>query len=214
MRSATIAERNRANARKSTGPRSAHGKAVVSRNARRHGVTSKPDPTSVAAWLRIILDAPDLAPGDLLKDDRRTCSALALAEAEVRSCYGPGGAGRLRARGGAALRRYSVICANDAETIMDALREKGATVKELRSGSSLLRRIAKATADDTARGGRRHRLLRRYLREARGNRKRAFRAWLECLGPTGVRAEISADDPRLPKQSQIPPSVEIRADRS
>ena len=86
MTSATIAERNRANAKKSTGPRSAQGKAVVSRNARRHGVTSKPDPTSVAAWLRIILDTPDLAPGDLLKDDRRTSSALALAEAEVRSC--------------------------------------------------------------------------------------------------------------------------------
>ena len=35
---------------------------------------------------------------------------------------------------------------------MDALREGDATVKELRSGFSLLRRIAKATADDTALG--------------------------------------------------------------
>ena len=204
MRSATIAERNRANARKSTGPRSAHGKAVVSRNARRHGLTSKPDPTSVAAWLRIILDAPDLAPGDLLKDDRRTCSALALAEAEVRSSAARAALDAFE-RGEAPLSDGIQDLRNDAEMIREALRQGGATVKELRSGLSLLRRIAKATADDTALGGRRHRLLRRYLREARGNRKRAFQAWLTCLDPTGAPAEGFAGDSRLPKQSQIPP---------
>ena len=84
MSSGAIAARNTANAQKSPG--AARGKAIVSANARSHGATSKPDPTSVAAWFRIILDAPDLEPADVLRQDRRSIAALALAEAEVRSC--------------------------------------------------------------------------------------------------------------------------------
>ena len=79
MSSDGITRRNKVNAQRSTGPKSERGKAVVAQNARRHGVTSKPDPTTVAAWLRIILDKRDLVPGDLMRDDRRTTWALALA---------------------------------------------------------------------------------------------------------------------------------------
>ena len=211
MRSATISERNRSNARKSTGPGSARGKAVVSQNARRHGVTSKPDPTSVAAWLRIILDRPDLAPGDLLRDDKRISSALALAEAEVRF-YTARAALDAFERGEARPSDGIEDPWKLAGTIIDALLEDETMAKDRRFGSSLLRRVAKATADDTARAGKRHRLLRRYLREARGNRKRAFEAWLTCLDPTGAPAEGFARDSRLPKQSQIPPLVEFRND--
>lgn len=49
-----ITERNRTNARKSTGPRTAQGKAITSRNAVRHGVLSLtpviPDLEHPAAW--------------------------------------------------------------------------------------------------------------------------------------------------------------------
>ena len=58
-----------------------------------------------------------------------------------------------------------------------------------RTGLSLLRRIEKDIIADTAHGSPRHRLLRRYLREAGGHHKRAFQAWLACLGQTGVPAE-------------------------
>ncbi|MFA8444031.1 hypothetical protein [Yoonia sp.] len=44
-----ITIRNKANARKSTGPKSAAGKAVVAGNARKHGVTGRPDPGRVKA---------------------------------------------------------------------------------------------------------------------------------------------------------------------
>ena len=66
MSSDPITARNRANAQKSTGPKTAEGKAIVAGNARQHGATARPDPGSVAAWLAIILDRPEITPGDLL----------------------------------------------------------------------------------------------------------------------------------------------------
>jgi hypothetical protein len=79
----TIA-RNRTNSKRSTGPRSVEGKAVTAANARRHGVTARPEPESVVTWLAIILDHPLVAPADLLPDDEPSCRAFALAEAEVK----------------------------------------------------------------------------------------------------------------------------------
>ena len=76
-----IARRNRANATKSTGPRTQAGKAAVSGNARRHGATARPDPARVGLWLRIILAQPDLTLTDFIPCDERRFRALALAEA-------------------------------------------------------------------------------------------------------------------------------------
>ncbi len=185
-----ITARNRANAQKSTGPRTVRGKAIVSQNAHRHGATSKPDPTSVAAWLRIILDAPDLEPGEVLKDGRRTPGALALAEAEVRVCSTRAALEEFE-RGDAPRSDFVQHLQNDANLISEALKEGSTSAKRYRSGLALLRRIEKLTEADTALGGKRHRLLKRYAREARGHHKRAFRSWLVCLHQTGVLAEES-----------------------
>lgn len=83
MTSSLITARNKANAKKSTGPKTAAGKARVSGNAWRHGATARTDLGSVATWARIILDRPELTLADLLKDSVRMAAALALAEAEV-----------------------------------------------------------------------------------------------------------------------------------
>ena len=45
--------------RESTGPRTSAGKAISSQNARRHGLTARPDVGSVRQWFRIILNRPD-----------------------------------------------------------------------------------------------------------------------------------------------------------
>lgn len=188
MSSDSITARNRANAQKSTGPRSARGKAAVAQNARRHGVTSKADPTSVTAWLRIIMDKPDLVPGDLLGDDGRTSWALALAEAEVRLCSARAALNAFE-RGDVPLSDTAKHLQFSAEDIADALLTEDMTARMRHTGLSLLRRIEKDIIADTAHGGPRDRLLRRYLREARGHHKRAFQGWLACLCQTGVPAE-------------------------
>lgn len=206
MSSDSITARNRENAQKSTGPRSVRGKAVVSTNARRHGATSQPDPTSVAAWLRIILNKADLVPRDLLSDDKRASSALALAEAEVRL-----GSAR------AALDNFERGEVSQSDAVQDLyidvrktkslLWDVETSAKKRRSGQSLLGRIEKSTLPDTAHGGPFHQLLQRYAREARGLHKRAFEAWLICLQEADVRTDDQAQGVDLPKQSQIRPKV-------
>ena len=171
-----ITDRNRANAKKSTGPTTSEGKAIVAGNARRHGATARPDPGNVAAWLSVILDRPGITPRDLMPGDEAGYRALALAEAEARLVAAE-----------RALRNFEAGEETPDETtqdlrvmaglIMGELAETGGTKKEVRSGLSLLRRIVRLEAEDTAPGGKRHRLLRRYVREARAGRRHAFEAW-------------------------------------
>ncbi len=161
MRSNRITTRNRANAQKSTGPRTSRGKAIVSTNARRHGATSKPDPTSVAAWARIILDKPDLDANDILKDDMRISRALALADAEVRLCSAC-----------AALDTFDRGKEPHPGMLADLQDNAAFSTDQLEMG-------------DTEHGDKRRQLLQRYVREARGHRKRAFQRWLACHGQNG-----------------------------
>lgn len=151
-------------------------KAVVAGNARRHGATARPDPTSVAAWLAIILDRPEITPGDLLPGDEIGYRALALAEAEARvvateTALRDFEAGREEPSKGLKDLRWC------REMIVDELILDGGTMKEIKSAFSLLRRIMKLEDRDTLPGGRRHRLLQRYAREARSERRKAFAAW-------------------------------------
>ena len=191
-----IAIRNHQNARKNTGPKSAEGKATVARNALRHGATARPDKESVATWLSIILDKPLLTVEDLQPHDDLGFLALALAEAEVRLVAAD-----------CALREFERGCAepNDKsggilDLFVDDLAQSASSEKELRSVLSLLKPVFRFAAEETRPNGRRHRLLKRYLREARGTRRRALGAFLDAAkgsGQEGIAARAN-----LPKQSQ------------
>ena len=174
MRSEGISARNRANAQKSTGPTSAQGKATVAQNARRHGVTAKPDPTSVAVWMRIILDKPILVPADLLRDDGQTSSALALAEAEVKLCAALATLDQFE-HADTPLTDTSRDFQFQAKNITDALLTEDLTARLRCTGLSLLRRIAKDITAKTAHGGKRHKLLQRYAVRRAGTAREHFR---------------------------------------
>ena len=175
-----ITKRNRANARHSTGPRTLAGKAIVAMNARRHGATAKPDRERVVTWLRIILDAPTLQSDDLLDRDERLNRALALAEAEARY-----------ATAERALQAFEADTVNADEQMqhiraqvdmMTRFLQRAETAARTDSaGVKVISRIDPSVEDDLKLGGRRHRLLRRYLAEARSSRNKAFAAWLDWV---------------------------------
>ncbi len=174
------AARNRTNAQKSTGPKTTAGKAAVAQNARRHGVTARPDPASVASWLRVILDDPDLTPADLLAEDDRMRRALSLAEAEVKFCEALASLDRFE-NGDEVRSEITGAFQGFVKTITKELAEPRTTKRRYRAGLSLLNRLGKVISTETTPDGKRHRLLRRYLREARAQRRKAFQAWLACL---------------------------------
>lgn len=75
---------NRANARRSTGPRTAGGKRRSAANATRHGLTSAPPQAEILLWFRIILDDAAAMPDPLETDPlRRAALTLARAEAQL-----------------------------------------------------------------------------------------------------------------------------------
>jgi len=187
MTSETISARNKANAQKSTGPRSVEGKAAVAQNARRHGATSKPDPASVTAWLRIILDAPELAPDSFFGNDVRMRCAVSLAEAETQ-CSTAQHALDLFESGEAPPSESLRDMQHYFEWISEEMKEPDTTRRQFVTGLSILKRLKRQIDQETEPGKRQHRLLKRYLREARGRRRKAFQNWLACL------ARSSADE--------------------
>jgi hypothetical protein len=74
---------NRANALRSTGPKSVGGKRRVSRNARRHGLTTAPNAEVVARWVDEILDDPKLEDVALSREEMALVTSLAEAEARL-----------------------------------------------------------------------------------------------------------------------------------
>ena len=197
-----ITTRNRTNAAKSTGPRSTAGKAAVAQNARRHGATARPDRERVAIWARIILDTPDLGPTDLLTDDIRIQCALVLASAEARFADATRALEDFEA-GAAPPSDNEESLEGQIVEIRAMLTEMPMSARDRRTGMSLLVRLQKAQIRETLPGGRRHRLLERYCREALAQRKRAFREWLACLQEQVPSPAASSKRAKIPKQSQV-----------
>ncbi len=191
MTSERIAARNRANAQKSTGPKTAAGKAIVSGNARRHGATSRPDPESVATWLAIILDDPDILAGAPIPSDDRGFRALALAEAEARQVAAERALLEFE-RGEAEPSESLQDLRQYAELIREDIDEGGLPERKVRSGYGLLMRIAQWDLHETQPGGRHHRRLQRYLREARSRKRRALQAWIEVSVAGAERRLVDA----------------------
>ena len=70
--------------RRATGPKTAAGKAVSARNARRHGLNAPPEEHLVTAWFNAIRNNGEDAIEELNPDSPRQEAALRLAIAEAR----------------------------------------------------------------------------------------------------------------------------------
>ena len=179
MNSDRITRRNRANAKKSTGPKTGDGKAKVAGNARKHGATSQPDPTSVASWLAIISDEPDIETKDLVPSDDLGYRALALAVIEVQLIQCERALREFEQEGLKQPAEPDIGFEATYRVLLENFANENVTKRETRSVARLLYKDEVRKLADASLGGRQHRLLKRYLAEARSKRRKAFAAWLE-----------------------------------
>jgi len=163
-------------ARHATGPTTAEGKAISSQNARKHGLNAPPPEDLVTQWFNVILNNEVGAPEEPNAEDPRREAALRLAIAEARYHR--------------ALHKFETHDRepNSAQQVANKLL---AEVQLVLNG--MPRKIAEGPADPfdlefTEFGvrqleklmvevGRERRLYRRYLGEARAQRKKVLRDW-------------------------------------
>ena len=162
--------------RYATGPKTAAGKAVSSQNARRHGLNAPPEEYLVTAWSNLILnngedalEEPNAAP-----PRREAALRLAIAEARYRRALhkvdthdtDPNSAQQV------ANKLYA-----DVRFVLDGLPERVADGPadpfDLEYAEFGLRQVEKLLVE----AGRERRLYRRYLGEARAERRKALKAW-------------------------------------
>ena len=173
--------------RNATGPRTPHGKAISAQNARRHGLTAEPPAGLVGAWYNIILNNDPCAPeaphsDDPDANDPRREAALRLAIAEA--CYHralhaleahPRGPGSAQAR----MTEFQVAMRPHLDELVATRPNGRPQLEELEYASSALKRfegMANVVANE-------HNLYKRYVGEARAQRRKPLRAWCDVNRP-------------------------------
>ena len=162
--------------RRATGPKTAEGKAVSSRNARKHGLNAPPDGKLVSTWFNLILDNGEGAYEEPNADDPRREAALRLAIAEARYRRALHKVDTHDREPNSAQQVANKLYA-DVRFVLDGLTERVADGPadpfDLEYTEFGLRQVEKLLVEV----GRERRLYRRYLGEARAQRKKALRDW-------------------------------------
>lgn len=169
-------EANRLNARKSTGPSTLAGKAVSSRNARTHGMTTAPSDELVRAYFDAICASRDGSCLSTEGETRALALALRLARAEAALSQVRKGASNILTNGDDQLRLRP-----EADMIIDLFHEDGLiweplTPRERDQFLRLLIRLSKVGAKSAKQTYARQL---RYLRAAEARHEEALSAWLE-----------------------------------
>jgi len=164
--------------RRATGPITAEGKAVSSRNALRHGLTAEPSAGSVAAWFNIILDSPADTFEEPSSSDPLREATLRLAVAEVRyhralhALCAHGMAPKSARQAANKVHTEMKTALDHRDAVSGGAPPDLATLDYL---DVMLEQLEPLTAE----AERDRRLHERYLGEARSERRRALRAWCE-----------------------------------
>ena len=162
--------------RRSTGPITAEGKAVSSQNARRHGLNAPPEEYLVTAWFNLILNNGEDALEEPNASDARREAALRLAIAEARyhralhkveAPLEETSPGR-QIYNQVAIQLYDLLM--EVENLPAEEEADSDDIDELKLGVAVLKFLDVSAC-------REQRLFKRYLGEARAQRKKALRAW-------------------------------------
>ena len=162
--------------RNATGPKTAAGKAVSARNARKHGLNSPPDEDLVTAWFSLILNNGEDALEEPNASDPRREAALRLAIAEARYHRALQKVDTHDREPNSAQQVANKLLA-DVRLVLDGMPKKiseaPADPFDLEYTEFGVRQLERLMVEV----GRERRLYRRYLGEARAQRKKAIRDW-------------------------------------
>ena len=162
---------NRANAKKSTGPRTVAGKRRAARNSTRHGYLAGPKQGDIDAMLELILeDHPDpIDPASAAAPVIGAALELARAEARLKAIRGYERAFLVNGIN-------DPILAGGLWSVIEVLMDDSRSAKEKREYDRFwwycLRQMARRRPLEM-------RLLRRYLVAAERDRQRALKNWIE-----------------------------------
>ena len=160
---------------RATGPVTAAGKAISAQNARRHGLSAEPAADLVSAWFNVILDNRENTYEEPNADTPRREVALRLAIAEARYHQALDKLETPATKQNSAQVRaheFRGIMRQEIASWVDEGRDGRPNLAALEYASSALRRMERLSRDVE----RERRLYRRYLGEARAQRRKALRA--------------------------------------
>ena len=162
--------------RNATGPKTAEGKAISSQNARRHGLNAPPEEYLVTAWFNLILNNGEDDLEEPNASDPRREAALRLAIAEARYHRALHKVDTHDGEPNSAQQVANKLLA-DVRLVLDGMpkrmRDGPADPFDLEYTEFGLRQLERLMVEV----GRERRLYRRYLGEARAQRRKALQAW-------------------------------------
>ena len=162
--------------RRATGPITDEGKAISAQNARRHGLSAEPAADLVAAWFNAILDHGEDAYEEPNAGDPWREAALRLAIAEARYHRALHKVDTHDREPNSAQQMANKLYAG-VRFVLDGMPRKildgPADPFDLEYAEFGLRQLERLMVEV----GRERRLYRRYLGEARAQRRKALQAW-------------------------------------
>ena len=164
------------NPKGATGPITEEGKAVSSQNARKHGLNAPPDVALVFQWLNVILNNNGDDQEEPSAADPRREVALRLAIAEARYHRALHKVVTHESEPGSA-QQLAMKLRQEIRDVLDGMPKKIADGPPDPHALAYANFAIKQLEELFAQIGRERRLYRRYLGEARAQRRKALKAW-------------------------------------
>ena len=164
------------NPKGATGPVTEAGKAVSSQNARKHGLNAPPEDAIVSKWFNVILNNDGDDQEEPSAPDTRREAALRLAIAEARYHRALNKVDTHESEPGSA-QQLAMKLRQEIRDVLDDMLKKIADGPPDPHALADANVAIKQLEELFAQISRERRLYRRYLGEARAQRKKALKAW-------------------------------------